>query len=429
MGHLDEGVRPEHERRRLTHALWSDWADQLQLPNLARDLVQRSALTLRALCHGPTGAIVAAATTSLPEHLGGVRNWDYRYCWLRDASQTADALVRLSSLSEAMRFLDWVLGVVGDLPGPDRLRPLYLVTGAELGAEGEIGELAGYAGSRPVRVGNAASAQVQLDVFGPVVQLIHTLSECGAPLSNEHWRLVEALVEAVAARWTEPDHGIWEIRGPRRHHVHSKVMCWITVDRAMAISRRFLGVEREEWGHLRDEIATDVLAHGWNAERGAFTAAYGADDLDAAALFVALSGLLPASDPRFIATVDAIEAELREGPIVYRYREDDGLPGIEGGFLLCTSWLVDALYLVGREERARELFDSLCELAGPTGLLPEEYDPKAGVALGNHPQAYSHLGLIQNALHLSGYGVPGSGATGGPSSGRARQRAKQPGDH
>ncbi len=393
--------RSEEDRRNDTERFWSNWVSKLDLPDLQRDQVGRSALILKSLCHGPTGAILAAATTSLPEHLGGIRNWDYRYCWLRDAALTAAALVRLGSHAEAMAYLDWVLRILETRSDPERLAPLYNVTGRHLPPEAEIAELPGYAGSRPVRVGNAADGQVQLDVFGPVVDLVHVLLERGEALSAEHWRLVEAMVLAVSRRWHEPDHGIWEIRKPPRHHVYSKVMCWVTVDRAISIADQFLDREPEAWVELRDQIADDVLTHGWSDEVGAFTAAYGGPDLDAAALAVGLWGLVPPTDERFVSTVATLERELRHGPTVYRYLDDDGLPGREGGFNLMTSWLIDALALTGRRADAEALFKELCDLVGATGLMAEEYDPENRRALGNVPQAYSHLGLINNAINLS----------------------------
>ncbi len=392
---------PVEERFRLTKAYWESWAERLTLPNREPRLVRRSAVVLKGLCYGPTGGIVAAATTSLPEDFGGCRNWDYRYCWLRDAAMSAASLVKLGSFTEAMGFLDWMLGVIDRAAAPERLMPLYTVTGHEVGAEAEIGQLAGYAGSRPVRVGNAARGQVQLDVFGPIAELIWQLLLAEAPISSEHWRLVDATVRAVEARWHEPDHGIWEIRKPRRHHVHSKVMCWLTVDRGIRISERFLDRPRPAWETLRDQIAADILTNGWNESAGTFTAAYGDDDLDAAALWVGLSGLLACTDPRFLGTIDAIEKQLREGPTVYRYITDDGLPGREGGFFICASWLVEAFHRAGRRDDAEELFEQLVELAGSEGLLPEQYDPGLERTLGNHPQAYSHIGLIENALLLA----------------------------
>ena len=398
---LKPSSTPPDDRRASTAEFWSGWAGGLRSTSVEPDLIERSALTLKALCYGPTGAIVAAPTTSLPETLGGVRNWDYRYCWLRDAALSAAALVRLGSHGEAMGYLDWVLRVLDQRSDdPSRLHPLYLVTGRHLPPEADIAELPGYAGSRPVRVGNAAERQVQLDVFGPIVDLIALLGDAGAPLSSEHWRLVQAMVEAVEERWEEPDHGIWEARRPPRHHVYSKTMCWVTVDRALEVADEFVDDDHTEWRELRSQIAADLLERGWNSDVGSFTAAYDGSDLDASALAVGLWGLLEPGDSRFERTVERVEANLRDGPTVYRYHYDDGLPGQEGGFHLMTSWLVDAYLLVGRVDDARSLFADLVARVGATGLLSEEYDPQTGRALGNHPQAYSHLGLINNALNL-----------------------------
>jgi trehalose 6-phosphate phosphatase len=392
----------EEERRHRTSTFWSDWAHRLELPAVEPDMVRRSALTLKALCYGPTGAILAAATTSLPEFIGGVRQWDYRYCWIRDASLSAGALVRLGSIDEAMDLLDWLLRVIESSDvGPERLSPLYTVNGQSLPPEATIEELSGYAGSRPVRIGNAADHQVQLDVFGPVLELIHQLGEVDAPLSAKHWRLVEDLVRAVEQRWMEPDQGIWEVRSAPRHHTNSKVMCWVTVDRAIRIAETVFGRERPEWFMLRDQIKEDILTNGWNDDLGSFTTAYDGTDLDASVLAVGLFGMLEPSDPRFVATVNAVETWLRTGDTVYRYRHEDGLPGEEGGFNLMTSWLIDAKILIGEIEEAQYLFGRYLELAGQTGLIAEEVDPYNGRGLGNHPQAYSHLGLITNACNLA----------------------------
>ena len=401
-GNLGDTERSGPERRDLTDQYWRAWASQLTLPPVDTELVLRSALTLKALCYNPTGAIAAAATTSLPEDIGGVRNWDYRFCWPRDAALAAAALVRLGSLGEAMSFLDWMLQVVDSCPSPSYLQPLYGLSGETVPPEAEIRELGGYRGSRPVRISNSAAQQVQLDVFAPVVDVVHVLMQREAPLSSEHWRLVEAMVEAVAERWREPDHGIWEERLPPRQHVHSKVMCWTTVDRALAISRSFLERDRPEWVELRDTIARDVLERGWKPDVGAFTGTYEGDYPDAAALSIGLSGLLDPADERYGATVRAVETHLRRGPTVYRYRIDDGLPGFEGGFHLCTAWLVQAYLAVGREQDAWELYRAMVALAGPTGLLSEQYGPTTERALGNFPQAYSHLALVECALQLSG---------------------------
>ncbi|WP_162830504.1 trehalose-phosphatase [Amycolatopsis thermalba] len=392
----------EVERRARAGAYWSDWATTLKLPNVESELVARSALTLRGLCNADTGAVLAAATTSLPEEIGGVRNWDYRYCWIRDAAFTVRELVGLGSMAEAEGYLRWLHGVLATLAGPERLHPLYTINGTQLGAEAVIDSLPGYAGSRPVRVGNLANHQVQLDVFGPVVELVAELAQVRGELRDEDWQLVRAMAEAVTRRWSEPDHGIWEERHVPRHRVYSRVMCWVTVDRAIKLGEVYGREIPAGWHDLREEIANDVLTHGWNDEVQAFTTAYDGTDLDAASLFVGLAGLIDPSDERFQHTVTAIEAELRSGSTVYRYRRDDGLPGGEGGFHLCAAWLIEAYLLTGRRTEAEELFEQLVDAAGPTGLLPEQYDPVAERSLGNHPQAYSHLGLIRCAKLLSG---------------------------
>ncbi len=393
-------IRPEPERRHRTEQFWKGWASSLRLPSRRAELVRRSALVLKALIFGPSGAISAAATTSLPEHLGGVRNWDYRYCWPRDAALSAAALVRIGNTGVAMRLLDWLLSVVDRCESPDRLRPLYGVAGETLGPEAELSELCGYAGSRPVRIGNAAAGQVQLDVFGPITNLVAMLAERGEPVSPDHWRLTRAKVQAVEARWGEPDHGIWEVRGPKRHHVHSRLMCWHTVDRALAVERSVSGTQNASWIALRDRIREDLLTHGYKASVGAFTAAYDGEDLDASALAIGLTGFLPPGDDRFIQTVNAVNRSLRRGPLVYRYSTEDGLPGPEGGFLLCTSWLIECLVILGRVTEAESLFAGLAALAGPTGLFTEEFDETLEVGLGNFPQEYSHLGLINAAVAL-----------------------------
>ncbi len=397
---LDADPRPEAARRERTARFWSGWAATLSLPGVARDLVRRSALVLKALCYGPTGAMIAAATTSLPEHAGGVRNWDYRFCWPRDAAMGASALAQLGATGPAIKFLDWVLGILDELEPASLIRPVYTVTGGHLGPEGEIAELAGYRGSRPVRVGNLAAQQVQLDLFGPIADLVARLATQSEALSAEHWRMLDTMVAAIDQRWKEPDHGIWEVRRPRQHHVHSKAMCWQTIDRAIRVAN-YLGRSRPEWTALRDAIAEDILASGWKDGFNSFSATYDGQESDAATLAVGLTGLIRADDPRFLATVDHVERNLRVGPTVYRYRYDDGLPGAEGGFLLCTSWLIEAYAKVGRLDAAHALFEQYVALAGPTGMLSEQYDPDGRCALGNCPQAYSHVGLINAAVALA----------------------------
>jgi trehalose-phosphatase len=398
---LDKHELSEVDRRTRAGQYWSTWAATLKLPSVQRDLIVRSALTLRGLVNTDTGGVLAAATSSLPEEIGGVRNWDYRYCWIRDASMTVRELAHLGSTEEAEGYLRWLHGVLATLAGPERLHPLYTLAGSVIGAEAVIESLPGYAGSRPVRVGNLANHQVQLDVFGPVVELVKTLAETRGELRDEDWQMVRAMAEAVTRRWSEPDHGIWEERHVPRHRVYSRVMCWVTIDRAVTLGQVYDREIPGNWPSLRDTIKEDVLKHGWNEEVQAFTTAYDGTDLDAASLFVGLTGLIDPGDDRFQSTVTAIEAELRSGSTVYRYRRDDGLPGGEGGFHICAAWLVEAYLLTGRRNEAQELFDQLVAACGPTGLLPEQYDPIAERSLGNHPQAYSHIGLIRCANLLS----------------------------
>lgn len=383
---------------------WRDWLSTLTLPRAHRDLVARSALTLRGLCHIETGGIMAAATTSLPGEIGGVRNRDHRYCWLRDGAMTAETLVTLGSTSEAEGYLRWLQRVLRQNPALEYLHPLYTVEGTSPSPEAVVDSLSGYAGSRPVRVGNLANHQVQLDVFGSVVQLVLTLSMAQGALSTGNWRLVQGMTRAVAARWHEPDHGIWGERGLPQQHVYSKVMCWVAIDRAMRLAEAFGRPPESWWAELAESIAQDVLDCGWYSHAhnglGAYTGAYGSPDLDAAALHVGLSGLIDPTSPRFLATVAAVEAELRSHATVYRYLKDDGLPGVEGGSHLCTAWLIEAYLLVGYRAEAEQLFEQFAGQAGPTGLLPEGYDPVDERSLGNHPQASSHIGLIRCARQL-----------------------------
>ena len=399
------------ERQSAAQRPWQDWAASLTLPGIATEEVRRSALTLRGLWHQPTGAFLAAATTSLPEAVRANRNWDYRYCWLRDAAMSARELVKLGSLEEAEALLAWIDRCVTRTGGhPERLHPLYTVDGADLVVEAEISTLPGYRGSRPVRVGNLAEGQIQLDVFGPVADLVAAVVEARTARPDEvrtvmyahEWHLVQSMVEAVQISWRDPDHGIWEAPIKGRHHVHSKTMCWWTITRALDVAG-LVGrddVDVDGWTKLANEIRSDVLAQGWNEAVAAFTEAYGGQDLDAAALWVGLAGLVDDHDDRFTQTVRAIERELRLGPTVYRYKWNDGLTGTEGGFHLCTSWLIEAYLRTGRTVEATALFRQYLGLLGPTGLMPEMYDPIVGESLGNHPQAYSHLGLIRCAVLL-----------------------------
>jgi trehalose-phosphatase len=409
---LKAAAEEEPERREQNRRFWSGWARSLALPSAYPEMVKRSALVLKALSYGPTGAIAAAVTTSLPEQFGGVRNWDYRYSWPRDAAKAAASLVRLGNTGHALKFLDWMLEVVERCETPDRLHPIYTLSGNHLPPEAELGHLAGFAQSRPVRIGNAAANQVQLDVFGPIVHLVAALAERGAPIAPDHWRLVRAMVRAVEARWAEPDHGIWEMRLERRHHVHSKVMCWHTIDRALVVEEAVCGTRNPDWTTLRDAIRKDVLNRGWNMAAGAFTGAYDHTYPDAGVLKVGLTGLLEPTDPRWGATVDFVSRELRDGPTVRRYRTNDGLPGDEGGMHLCTGWLIESLLTLGRTDEASALLQQFASLVHAPGILSEQFDPRHKLAVGNLAQAYSHLAFINAAFAVdrAGGSKPGSNA-------------------
>ncbi|MCC6228454.1 MAG: trehalose-phosphatase [Phycisphaerales bacterium] len=400
---LAASTEPEPERREQNRRFWSGWSRSLKLPAMHPALVKRSALVIKALCHGPNGGIAAAATTSLPELIGGTRNWDYRYCWPRDAAMAAAALVRLGNTGHALKLLDWILEVVDRCESPDRLRPIYTISGSHLPPEADLGHLSGYAESRPVRIGNAASNQVQLDVFAPIVHLVALLAERGAPIAPDHWRLVRAMVRAVEARWSEPDHGIWEMRLERRHYVHSKAMCWHTINRALTVEEAILGTRNSDWTTLAETIRAEVLSKGWNPALGAFVGAYEQPYPDAAVLTLGLSGLISRDDPRWISTVEFVERELRDGPTVRRYKTDDGLPGGEGGMHICTGWLIESLATVERCDEARALLDQFAALMTGPCLLTEQYDPATKLAIGNIAQAYSHLAFINASLAVGDF--------------------------
>jgi GH15 family glucan-1,4-alpha-glucosidase len=388
-----------------TTRFWREWVARCSYKGEWRDSVVRSLITLKALIYHPTGGIVAAATTSLPEAIGGARNWDYRYCWLRDATFTLQALLDCGYQEEARRWRDWLLRAIAGDAG--NLRVLYGLAGERLIHESELGWLPGYEGSRPVRVGNAASDQLQLDIYGEVVNGLYVAHENGLPIDPDMGPARHGVLDFLADSWREPDEGIWEVRGGRRHFVYSKLMSWVAFDRAARTAEEF-GEDAGRWERLRDDVRADILAHGYDDEVGAFTMFYGTKTLDAAMLRMPSTGFLPGDDPRLVSTVDAIADRLVRDGLVLRYSaaEDlDGQVGDEATFVACSFWLVDALHLTGRTERARELFEQLLTLTNDVGLLAEEYDTADKRQLGNLPQAYSHVALV-NSAHLLGGDPP-----------------------
>lgn len=388
---------------RETEAWWQQWSARCSIGGPWRKAVLRSLITLKALTYSPTGAIVAAPTASLPEKIGGVRNWDYRYCWLRDATFTLYALLIAGYTEEAQAWRQWLLRAAAGQP--QELQIMYGLAGERRLTEYEVPWLQGYAGSRPVRIGNAAHKQFQLDVYGEIMDALHVARRYGLRSDGDSWRMQRVLLDFLESVWHKPDEGIWEIRGPRRPFVHSRVMAWVAVDRAVKeIERAGVQGPLERWRALRTRIHDDVCRHGFNASRGAFVQYYGADALDAALLMMPLVGFLPASDPRVAGTIEAIQRELMADGLVQRYLGRDGVDGLppgEGAFLPCTFWLVDCLQALGRQQEAREIFSRLLELRNDVGLLSEEYDPALKRQLGNFPQAFSHISLINSAYNLS----------------------------
>ncbi|MEE1930675.1 glycoside hydrolase family 15 protein [Streptomyces sp. TRM 70351] len=389
-----------------TSSFWKDWVGQLVYDGPHREAVVRSLITLKALTHAPTGGIVAAPTTSLPEELGGVRNWDYRYVWLRDAAVTLSALLRTGYRDEAVAWRRWLLRTLGG--DVHNLQIMYRLDGDPNMPEQLLGWLPGYEDSSPVRVGNEAVEQLQLDVPGEVIETLALAHEHGVARCESTEGLILKLVGYVREHWRKPDDGIWEVRGGRRHFTHSKIMCWVAVDRAVRlVEQGVLDADLDALVRLRDEIHAEVCERAYDRARNTFTQAYGSAELDASLLLLPHTGFLPADDPRVVGTVDAVRRELApDGVLVHRYLTEgpsvgrDGLPGGEGAFLLCSFWLVDALAHTGRLAEAEELFERLLALRSDLGLLAEEYDPVTGRQLGNFPQAYSLLGLVNTAVLL-----------------------------
>ncbi|MCX2181376.1 glycoside hydrolase family 15 protein [Streptomyces sp. SKN60] len=391
-----------------TLAFWNDWAAGLRYEGPAREAVIRSLVTLKALTYEPTGGVIAAATASLPECIGGRRNWDYRFCWLRDSTFTLSCLLRSGYRREALAWTDWLVrAAAGD---PADLQPLYGVAGQRRLPETDADWLPGYENSRPVRFGNAAVDQFQLDIYGEVLNTVYSAVRAGVPFDAHLWSLLAALLEYVAKRWREPDEGIWEVRGPRRQFVHSKVMAWVAADRALRLARvAGLRGQLRRWQALRAELHDEVCRSGWSEERGSFTQYYGSRRVDATALLIPRLGFLPADDPRVLGTVRAMAA-LGDRGFLRRYdevsngevHEVDGVDGAEGAFLACTFWYADALALTGRPAEARTTFERVLDVRNDVGLLAEEWDPAAGRQLGNMPQALSHVALVNTAFTLDG---------------------------
>jgi GH15 family glucan-1,4-alpha-glucosidase len=394
---------------------WRSWSDRCTYDGEWREAVVRSLITLKALTYAPTGGLVAAATTSLPEKLGGVRNWDYRYCWLRDATFALYALMMGGYVDEAREWRAWLLRAIAGKPSQAQI--LYGVAGERLLPEWDVPWLPGYEGSAPARVGNAATSQFQLDVLGEVADALHYARRVGLEADEDAWRVESNLVEFVESAWREPDEGIWEVRGPRRPFTHSKVMAWVALDRAVKAVERF-GLEGpvERWRHVRAAIHDDVCAHGFDRGIGAFVQSYGSTLLDASLLMIPLVGFLPATDPRMLGTVEAIRRHLTSDGLVARYQtvpDLDGLPPGEGAFLACSFWLADNLALQGQRAEARALYERLLGIRNDVGLLSEQYDPDARRLVGNFPQAFSHVGLINTARNLSRRGGPAEHRTEG----------------
>ncbi len=386
-----------------TESFWEEWCRRGKVTGPWREAVLRSLITLKALTYGPTGGIVAAPTTSLPERIGGNRNWDYRFCWVRDATLTLLALMNAGYYEEAQCWRDWLTRAVAGRP--EQMEVMYGVAGERRLTEWEVGWLPGYRNSKPVRIGNAAHTQLQLDVFGEVMDTLHQGRRGGLPSSESGWDVQIALLDHLAKIWREPDHGIWEVRSEPLHFTYSKAMTWVAFDRAIKSSEMFgLPGDVARWRQLCGEIHADVCRHGWDARRNSFTRSYGSSDLDASLLLLAPIGFLKPDDPRYRGTVEAIERDLMVDGLVLRYdslKSKDGLPPGEGAFLACSFWLADAYLLLGRREDAERLFGRLVALCNDVGLLSEEYDPRAQRQLGNFPQAFSHVALINTAFNLT----------------------------
>lgn len=397
-----------------TEAHWTAWSTRCGYNGRWREVVRRALLTLKALSYAPTGGMVAAPTTSLPEHIGGTRNWDYRYCWLRDSTFALRAFARAGYREEARAWAAWITRAVAG--SADQMQVLYGLAGERTLVEWQVEWLSGHLGSRPVRIGNAASGQRQLDVHGELLDVLCLAIEQGVVPRASTWNLIRALMDHLETIWEEPDEGIWEVRGPRRHFTFSKAMAWVAFDRSVRLMERFdLPGPLDRWRAVRDRIHALVLAQGYHAGRGCFTQSFGVEALDASLLLLPAFGFLPATDPRMRRTIEAIGRELAVDGLIRRYRTeeaDDGLPPGEGVFLACGFWYADALIALGRRQEATALLERLVSLTNDVGLLAEEYDPLARRQLGNFPQAFSHLALVNTALNLDGPNLDGPNTAG-----------------
>ena len=388
-----------HKALAATEAFWKQWSARCKVGGPRGETVLRSLITLKALTYAPTGGIVAAPTTSLPERIGGVRNWDYRYCWLRDATLTLLAFMDAGYYEEADAWRHWLARAVAG--SPQQMQIMYGLAGERRLTELEIPWLAGYEGSKPVRIGNAAAVQLQLDVYGEVIDALYQACKGGLSGYDIAWSLQRALLEHLAKIWTRPDYGLWEMRSAPCHHTYSKVMAWVAFDRAIKMVEGFkVAGPVERWRELRARIHRDVCEKAFSRKRNAFAQSYGSDHLDASLLLLPITGFLPADDPRVVSTTEAIRRDLTVDGFVLRYKSADGLPAGEGVFLACSFWLADNLCMQGRWDEARELFERLVGLTNDVGLLAEEYDPVARRQLGNFPQAFSHVALVNTAMNI-----------------------------
>jgi GH15 family glucan-1,4-alpha-glucosidase len=390
----------------VTDAYWRGWVSPPDAP-LRRvaarwhPWVERSELVLKLLSYADSGVFVAAPTTSLPEWPGGARNWDYRYVWIRDAAFTAQVFLLLGHLSEARAYVGWAFERAAGLREGEELRTVYTVDGGSPPTESELPHLEGYLGSRPVRIGNAAAAQRQLDIYGEILDSALLLERLDPAFVRDHWSTIERLAQRVMSLWSLPDSGMWEARASPAHYVHSKLMCWVALDRAIQLAQSFGRVEPvDRWTRVADEIRAAILSRGFDDKLGAFVQAFDKRAIDASALRIGLDGFLPPNDPRVLGTIAAVERKLTRGPFVRRYEGDDGLAGPEGSFLLCSFWLVESLAKSGQMDRAKEHWRSLLEVAGPLLLFSEEFDPESNRPLGNYPQAFTHIGVLRAAFAL-----------------------------